>query len=755
LIEAGEPLGTRYVVVRPVADPRAGVLFEIVDRAGQQLFGQLLHDAAVAPAVAQEVRTALVGLPALAAILKPRDVALTPQALPVAILERPGGVSPLGPRLGGVVEALGKRETTQWLLRQCASIANDLAQVHQAGVVHGAISASAVVCASEGDVGMPQLTGFGVNAFARGNDPQKAPTRRADLVDLLGAMQELFTGAGLSPEGGAAAKWSILCASAKHGEHPALASGTSLASAFNEMASLKPDDGAPPPRPSMRAQTLVGPRSSAPPPSSSGAPPRASAPNRASTIPPAGRKSNPSRTGMRTAPRAEEPAAPPAPSKWRVSLAVVIPALLFIAAAVAGLVWYVLQVGQDVGTGRLAARRLPSASAPTAVCEGESHTQAQGIPEFRGAEFEAVCMPTPDRLALVARKGTEVILTSRAVQRGQRFGEPQTMARGVVELGSALAREGVLWAAWRNGVGDPFGIGRVEGDRPATVSVPIPGWDSIPLRGAMLLDVNARVAWLVTNIASQTEGAHVILLQVTFGPSAPDVVAWRLGDGVAESVIPGATPAVLLRQRTQEAGVVRQEFVDVSLNLAAIGQLHRPADPTAVAGATLPATAAQRSTAQVLDGAVTGVVRHGVEAGGAHAWLVGRGGVRPAESCEAPERCHTAGPVVVLAFSRDAAPAVTPIIPSGWATELYAVEGGGVRAITTAANVAGAELPFHSAVTLPNARSAPGSERSNVATFRSPRVRVVACGREAWSVFDAVQPAPALSALPTACVQAQ
>lgn len=754
MIEAGEPLGTRYVVVRPVAEPHPGVLFEVVDRAGQQLFGQLLHDVAVAPAVAQEVRAALVGMPALASLLKPRDVALTPQALPVAILERPGGVAPIGPRLGGVVEALGKRETTLWLLRQFASIAADLAQVHQAGGVHGAITATSVVCAAEGDVGMPQLTGFGVNAFARGNDPQKAPTRRADLVDLLGAMQSLFTGSGLAPEGGAAAKWSILCASAKHGEHPALASGTSLASAFNEMASLKPDDGAPPPRPSMRAATLVGPRSSAPPPSASGAPPRGSAPNRSSTIPPGPRNTHPSRTGLRTAPRSEEPPAVPTPSKWRVSLKVVIPALVVIAAAVAGAVWYVLQIGQDVGTGRLTARRQPPASAPTAACEGESHAQAQGIPEFRGAEFEAVCMPAPDRLALVARKGTEVILTTRAVQRGQRFGEAQTVARGVVELGAALARDGVLWVAWRNGVGDPFGVGRVEGERVATVSVPIAGWDSIPLRGAMLLDVNARVAWLVTNIASQTEGAHVILLQVTFGPSAPDVVAWRLGDGVAESVIPGANPAVLLRQRTQEGAVVHQAFVDVSLNLAAIGQLRRPADPTAVTGAALPEAAAVRSTAQVLDGAVTGVVRHGVEVGGAHAWLVARGGVRPVDSCDAPERCHSAGPVVVLAFSRGEAPAVTPIIPSGWATELYAVDGG-LRALTTAANVAGVELPFHTAVTLATPRTAPGAERVNVATFRSPRVRVVACGREAWSVFDAAQPSPALSALPTACVQAQ
>lgn len=755
LIEAGEPLGTRYVVVRPIATPRAGVLFEIVDRAGQQLTGQLLHETAVAPSLAQEVRAALVGMPALPAILKPRDLALSPRALPVAILERPGGVALLKDRLGVVVAALGKREATQWLLRQGGTIANDLAQVHQTGLVHGAITAASWVCAAEGEVGMPQLTGFGINAFARGNDPQKAPTRRADLVDLLGAMQELFQHAGLAPEGPAAAKWSILCASARHGEHPALASGTALASALGEMASLKVDDGVGA-RPSMRAQTLLGPRSSGPPSgSSSGAPSKSSAPQRKTpTMPPQGRSLNAPRNGARSTPHAGAPSAAsaPAPTKWKVRLTLVVPAVLAIAAGVSGLVWYLLHLNDEVTEGRLTTRRLNRVSAPSVICQGESYAQAQGIVDFRGTEFDVVCLPDPNRLGLLARKGTEVLLTTRSVERGQRFAEPQVVARGVVELGNVLVREGVLWAAWRHGVGEPFGIGRVEGERVATVPVPIPGWDSIPLRGAMLLEVNARGAWLVTNVAPQTEGAHAILLQVTFGPTVPDVVAWRLGEGVAEAVIPGTTPAVLLRQRVETGAVTRQAFVDVGLNLVAIGQARRPVDATAVGGAMLPEASVTRSPALSLDGAVVGVVRHGVEAGGLHTWLVGRGGVRPTESCEAPERCHTAGPVALLVFGGGAAPTVTPVIPSGWATELSAADDG-LRVYTTAANVAGGELPFHTALTMPNPRAAPGSERLNIAVYRAPRVRMVPCGREPWAVFDALQPSPALAALPASCVQ--
>ena len=217
MIEAGEPLGNRYVVVHPVTDLRPGTLFEVADHAGMQFYGQLMHGAPVAPALAAQVRQSLVALPALASVLRPRDLALTSRALAVALLERPGGATTVSSRLGAIVEALGRREATLWLFRQFAAVANDLAQVHQAGTVHGAIGAACLVCAASGDAGNVQLSGFGIDVFARGNDPEKIPSRRTDLVALLTALQELFTAGGLQPEGGAAAKWLLLRTSAQHG----------------------------------------------------------------------------------------------------------------------------------------------------------------------------------------------------------------------------------------------------------------------------------------------------------------------------------------------------------------------------------------------------------------------------------------------------------------------------------------------------------------------------------------------------------
>ena len=756
MIEAGEPLGTRYVVVRPVAELRPGALFEVVDRSGLQFFGQLLHDAASTPALAAEVRQALVALPALPTLLKPRDLALTPRALPVGIIERPGGATTASTRMASVVETMGRREATVWLLRQFASMAADLAQVHQLGATHGAISGLCIVGAAEGEVGPLQLSGFGVNLFARNNDPTKAPTRRSDLVDLLTALHELFTAAGLQPEGGAAAKWMLLRASAQHGEHPALASGTALAAALNEMSSLRPDEG--PPRPSVRAATIAGPRSSSVPvPSASRssmppargpsvpAGPRSVAPGKATTTRNDGGRPSGRNVG-------EPTPAPEAPT-GRIRLGVVVPVLLVICAGVAAGVWYALHAGSDIGVARLDTTPRHNTT-PRAVCRDEGASATPAVADFHGAEFDAACLAEGPRLAVVARKGTEVVLTTRGAQRGQRFSEAQTVARGVVELGTTLVREGVQWIAWRNGVGDPVGIARVEGERVASVTLPLVGWDSVPLRGAWLLDANPRTAWVVTNVATDG-GAHAILLQVSFGPSTPDVVAWLLGPGAAEAVIPSPTPAVLLHRKLTEGDGLQHEFADVTLDLAAVASARRPTTPVAVGGNVLPDNAITRSTAQVLSGAVIDPVRHGLATPEGRSWVIARGGVRPSEGCEVPERCHSAGPVALLTFGRNGAPTVSPVAPNGWATELVA--GTGDRALDvvyTGANVAGAELPFHTLVDVTLPQGVPGPSPASLETGHSPRARVIACGTERWLVYDAAQPATALVATPLACAQA-
>lgn len=746
MIEAGEPIGTRYVVVNTVTEPRAGVIFEVADHGGMQFHGQLLCATPVAPAVAAGVRQALVSLPALPTVLKPRDVALTSHALPVSLLERPGGATHATSRLSEVVDALGKREATVWLFRQVAAVANDLAQVHQGGTIHGAIGAQSLVCAAIGEPGNLQLTGFGIDAFARNGGADAAPTKRTDLVALLNALQELFSASGLSPEGGAAAKWLLLRTSAQHGEHPALASGTALATALNEMAALRPDDASPR---VVRAQTL--------------APPTRATQSRASSAPgarpsssPGARKTDP--VSRRPGPGSIKPPAEvesdPPPSRPKVHLAVVIPGILLITAVVAAGVWYALHAASDVSVARLQGPPPAPHLAAGAACQGEDPAHLEGIADFQApAQFDAVCLPSPDRLGWLVRSDTSVRLLTRATTRGAHASEGIAVGQGAVELGTALVRESALWVSWRNGVGAPFGLARVEGERVATVSVPLQGWESVPLKGAWLLDVNARDAWIVTSVLH--EGSeHAVLLQVTFGPSSPDVVAWLAGPGVVHGVIAGENPAILMGRKLN-GDAPRHELSDVTFNLAAIRAARRPSDPSSARGAALPDVAVTRSTGLVLDSAAIGAAGRGVTVGTTHAWLVARGGVQPSEGCLVPERCHTPGPVTVLAFAQGAAPTATQVAPTGWAVDLAAAQGGGLSALVNTANVAGVPVPFHTLFTLANPTSPPTAPQRNLTTGRSPRARIIACGSETWVAFDATHPSPVLTALPLSCVNTQ
>lgn len=745
MIEAGEPLGTRYVVVKTVTEPRAGALFEVADHAGMQFHGQLLSATAVAPALAAAVRQAVVGLPALPSVLKARDVALTSHALPVALLERPGGTTLASDRLVEIIEALGKREATVWLFRQIAAIANDLAQIHQSGATHGAISAQCVVCAALGDAGNLQLSGFGIDAFARGNNPENAPSKRADLVALLNALQELFSVGGLSPEGGAAAKWLLLRTSAQHGEHPALASGASLATALNEMAALRPDDG--PPR-VVRAPTLAPPTRSTAGSRQSNAPSASRRPEGgARKTDPPGRRGDAGSASIK--PPAVADSEPPARPK--VHLGVVVPGILLITAVVAAGVWYALHAANDVSLAHMQepARRL--SVTPAATCQGETPEHPEGVADFQAsAEFDTLCLPSPDRIAWVVRNRNSVELVTRPAQRGGHASEARVIGQGAVELSSSLVRGSTLWISWRNGVGDPFGLARVEGDRVATVSVPLQGWDSVPLKGAWLLDVNARGAWIATSVLH--EGVeHAVLLQVTFGPAAPDVVAWLAGPGVVYSVIPGETPALLLGRKLP-GDAPRHEFTDVTLNLSAITAARRPADPSSVRGAQIPDAAVTRSQTLVVDSPAIGAARRGVVSGATHAWLVARGGVVPTETCQVPERCHSPGPVTVFAFPSGAAPTMTQVAPAGWAVDIAPAPGGALTVVATSANVAGAPVPFHTVYTLASPTSPPTSEHRNISTGRSPRARLFSCGSDTWVTYDATSPSTSLSALPLQCV---
>ncbi len=258
MIEAGEPLGTRYVVVKTVTEPPPRRALrsrrprrDAVPRAAPQRDGRRPRARGRGAAGGRGAPRAPVGAQG------PRrgvDLSRAPGGPPRAPRRHHARVgSPRRDRRGarqargdGVALPSDRRDRQR---PRADPPGRGHARRHQ--------RAACCVCAApSATAGNLQLSGFGIDAFARGNNPENAPSKRADLVALLNALQELFSVGGLSPEGGAAAKWLLLRTSAQHGEHPALASGASLSTALNEMAALRPDDG--PPR-VVRAPTLAPP----------------------------------------------------------------------------------------------------------------------------------------------------------------------------------------------------------------------------------------------------------------------------------------------------------------------------------------------------------------------------------------------------------------------------------------------------------------------------------------------------------------
>lgn len=737
MIEVGESLGNRYKVAKAPEELRLGAVFELSDRGVALVLGQVLAEEAVPPAMVQEVRGDLTVVPAMPTILKPRDIALTARGVPVGVLERPGLVR-LRDRLAALPpEQKAGLATT--LLRATATIASDLAMIHQSGQVHGAIHVGALLCNSVGEVTGALLTGFGVTSFARRlGKLAKEPSARGDLVDLLGALHDLFLVAGVQPDGGAAAKWTLLRHAAQHGEHPALASGNALATQLNEIASIAVADERP--RPS-RMPTMNAPsrRPGTPidvPTAGTG---------RANTLPPTSRRTLPpsGRGSVSVGARAE----PPRPRRWRFSVGILVGGLAVIGLLGSAAAYFIWDARTNVGSGRLVQPRRAVVARAACVgepAEGPTSMELAAAP----AEFDAVC--GEGRLLVAARSGTQLQLAQRGGARGQRFSEPLRVGDGVVELGTLLPGTGAAWVSWRNGVGAPFAFARIDAHGATVTQVPLQGWDNVAVRGAALLHVDARSAWLVTTVIADA-GSHAVLVEAGLG-ERPRLATWFLDRGVAVAHTAGPNPTVLM-----DLGAAGgHQLTAVSLDLAALGAL--PTQGTTVRGADLPPAAPNRPAAVSrsgplsVDGEVLVASAHGVTSGGgARAFLVTTGGPRPAESCVAPNRCVAPGDVFVLSFPASGTGQAVRVAQHAWGEDLRVAEGERVEAITRAAGPSDAPQSFRTSTGVDLARGEVSPGRSLDASG-TPRARLVACGEDVWVVQDASASAR-VSATPLTCIE--
>jgi len=735
LIAVGDPLGKRFKVSRAPEEERAGELFEVIDRDAAAVAAQLLGSTPSATEHLADLRPVLGAVPSNSTLLRPREITMNRASLPIAIFGV-AGLVPLRQRLGEVVSALGKPGAVASLLTWFAAIATDLDRVHAAGVCHGAIHQRYIACPVGGPVERGFLVGFGVDALARRHGAPDAPaaTPRKDLVDLLSALHELFITQALSPEGGAAGKWTLLRHSSQHGEHPALASGTELGKTLTELAKLSLET--PAPMPSMR------PRNPTIPP-----PTRSDGSGRPATIPPPRGAPRPrdegtgSRASRTTRGAAAPPTPPPAKPDRRWVRGVVAGVVLAGLAGAAGLAYLSKVRDEPISVGILRTGRRRVVAAPR--CEGESLDPPAGY-ETSATDFDLACAPDGRTLIAVAREGTAIRTASREARRGQGWRHLDSSdATGAVELGASVATGGGLWTVWRNGVGEPIGLAEVSRDPHAHAPVPLTGWDNVPLRGVMLLHREQASTWLVSNVESEG-GAHPVLFHVQSGDGRrASIQTWYLGAGTVEAAIAGPSPTLLFHQRDGEG----HRLSAVWPQLALLASARPGGDATSVRGATPAENAVRRSAPVLLAGEVLAAVSTGAALGDEAGFAVTLGPARPAEQCAVRARCVGPGAVHLLRFSPSRPTPVDVTVatesvaldllgeaPDRWLV-LHEPAGVAAHPALRLSTVAGA-APTHA--TLAN----PGADRG----------RLVRCGDGVWLGQHLALPTPRIVAVPTECL---
>lgn len=730
MLEVGESLGTRYKVSTTPEESRAGALFDAIDRGATVVRAQLLGELALTPNQHSDVRKAVTALPALPTLLRPRDLVLSARSLPIAIYDRPA-IEVLRPKLADMTAAQGKRPMVINLLRWFAQIAADLSHAHSAGVMHGAINPHLFVVNTRNDSEPCLLTGFGMSAASRALAPDaEALTTRKDLVDLLAGLHDLFLLAGASPEGSASSKWTLLRHSAMHGEHPALANGMSLSNALNEIASL-PDDAdvrparmatvAPPPRPGARS-TVDGPIG--PGRSTVGA----GGVGRPRTVPPA--------------------PLPPPKAKPKFSWPIVIGGIVLVVGVAGAGAFYAWKVRSEVSTGQVRIVPRPVTAPPAAArCEGEPTSPINALhAEHPAADRAIACSPDGQRIVVSMRVESTLHVASRASARGSAWTD-LTVAQGVVEAGSVLSVEGAEWVAWRNGVGPSIGLARVQGGAAATVEVPLQGWDVLPLRGVYVVHATARDVFVVTTVESEG-GAHAVLIDVALAPlgSRPPVVAWYVGSGAAEAVIPGPEPMLLMQQRVDGGHALSV----VTLHLAALARASTPSDVSSIHGATLPNAVLDRSDPVTVAGDALRVAPHGIAS--SKTFLVHTGPGRVSDSCRVIARCPNAGHISLVSFGAPGPAVVREVDPNAWGEDLMANEAGALEALVVGVNPRGEPLATHSLRTV---TAAPAATLTTVRGIGPVGALAVRCGQDAWALFSSGASGTDLGALPLACVSEQ
>lgn len=719
MLTVGESLGKRFVVSRAPDRTLAGAILELTEQGSGPVLAQVLADGPVEPAVIPRIRPALAAIPASRVLLRAKEIVFTHESVPLALYDR-NGLVPISSRLPDLVAQQGPRRIVSWLIQCVAMIARDLSRVHDADAAHGAISPDLILCQGAGPVDMAILSGFGIGPIRVNGDPSKRTSPRQDLVDLTTALAELFKRASVSPEGGLAAKWMVLRHSSMHGEHPALASGTIFAEALLDLARMPVGDDVAPAR-AARPASVAPPKGAAP----SKAPPPSAAP-----VPDVGDV---------------------APARKRMSPGTKVAAGLGVV-AVLGLGYVAFRLNRDLFFNTPHANHRARRAQAGARCPGEQIEHLEGLnSEQPVQQFEAVCASGGGRMVVVARSGTNLLVSGRTATRGQRWIPlPTPPGARAVELGNLYARPDAEWVAWRNSVGSPLALSRFDGHEAHNVDVQLPGWEGQRLQGVHLLQVSDRAAFVATTLVGEANSLAMLLEVALVASDRPRVIAWLLGAGSVDAAIPAERPSVLVHARAGS----RHILTSVTIDVAQLSTQLAPASPLAPAGTPMPEGMLRRSTELSIDAAALAFTPLGATAvDGALGYAATSGDLGTGVDCASTSAgCVTPGAVVAAVFPAIGSPTAVPVTTSAWAEDIQMQDSGGF--FVMAAATAGGAVTRHQVFDMPSSTAMPSPRPVSLGASGGHDARLLGCGAEAWMLSSTANGAGAVvTGIPMGCAR--
>ena len=340
-----------------------------------------------------------------------------------------------------------------------------------------------------------------------------------------------------------------------------------------------------------------------------------------------------------------------------------------------------------------------------------------------------------------------LVVAQRQAARGQAFAAPLRLGDSVVELGAPIVIDTAAWVSWRNGVGAPFGVARVEATSAAPITVPITGWDNVAVQGVSLLHATPRTVWIATTIVGDA-GAHGVLIENTSG-ERPRVRTWFLGEGRVASSLPGPRPTVLL----DLAADGTHSLAAVTLDLAAIEALPASHHATSAHGGEVPAAAITTSPPLRVEGDRLVAPRLGaLTTAGVRVFGVMTGAARPEDTCEEAARCVSPGAVRLAAFPATGQGSLVELEPRAWLEDIRAEGGERVEVSLRTPSPGDTPVPTRRLISH-QLGAAPGAARFFDAEG-SARARALRCGDELWFVHDAPDP-HRVAVTPAACADRQ